>query len=140
MGNEALIERFERLADKMEQFLGPPEIAPGPDAYDIRDAAAALKAAEAKHKLDHDVIEQLSRAALQHCTQKDAAEADLAAARAEIERLMEDTKCVVVTLKIVAEFLAGSNPLHMSGGHRNTDLRGEVAAAIALSDQAGKAT
>jgi len=39
-----LIERLRRIALEMERFTGPPEMAPGPDAEDLREAADRLEA------------------------------------------------------------------------------------------------
>jgi hypothetical protein len=40
---QKLADRLDRIAGEMEQFLGPPEMAPGPDADDLREAAKAIR-------------------------------------------------------------------------------------------------
>jgi hypothetical protein len=42
---------------------------------------------------------------------------------------------LVEALKAAREYLEGGNPLHASGGHRNTDLRDQIDAVLASLNQ-----
>lgn len=78
MSNEALIERLHRSADCVsDEVIWPRDV--------LREAAAALKAAEA------ELREEMREVHAAHL-RAETAEADLAAARAEIERLTSGIK------------------------------------------------
>lgn len=53
---KALAKRLWEMADRMDRFTGPPEMAPGPISDDLREAAATLLSAQEKAAALRDAL------------------------------------------------------------------------------------
>jgi hypothetical protein len=100
MGRDDLIGRAEIKAAMIE--MGE-KIAWGSDSAIIRELAAALKAAEADLKDEQESCGRHYDMLQRVRTRAEQAEADLAAARAEIERLKEGLRPFAEAANFVAE-------------------------------------
>jgi chromosome segregation ATPase len=87
---DELVERLRRIADQMERFLGPPEMAPGPDPDDLTDAVDLIEAQAAEISSLRENLRQERDLRLNEVRLKERYRTEISSLRAQVVSLQKE--------------------------------------------------